>query len=57
MCAEAAENPHRILIGTPTYSSHSRTALYETHIAGEEESGCVVGKNTDDKKMFLLRLI
>ena len=26
---------------TPTCSSHSDSALYETHIAGQEESGCV----------------
>ena len=34
----AAESPHRTLNGTPTCSSHIGTALYETHVAGQEES-------------------
>ena len=37
----AVEYPHSILSGTLTCSSHSGTALYETHVAGQEESGCV----------------
>ena len=37
-----AVNYHQsILIGTPSYSSHSSTALYETYVAGQEESGCL----------------
>ena len=34
----AAEYPH----STPTCSSHNGTALYETLIVGQEESGCVI---------------
>ena len=42
LCAAvAAEYPQSILNGTPTCSNHSGTALYETNVAGEEESGCV----------------
>ena len=36
----AAEYPHSTLKGTPSCSSQSGTALYETHEAGQEESGC-----------------
>ena len=38
----AAESPHRTLKGTVSCSNHSGTALYETHVAGQEESGCVL---------------
>ena len=41
--AVAAEYPHSTLKGTLTRSSHSSTELYETHVAGQEESGCVYG--------------
>ena len=40
--AVAAAYPQSILNGTPTCSSHSDTASYETYVAGQEESGCVV---------------
>ena len=33
----AAEYPHSTLNGIPTCSSHSGTALYETHLASQEE--------------------
>ena len=39
--AIAAEYHHSTLIGTPVYRSHSSTALYESYIAAQEESGCV----------------
>ena len=39
--AAATAYPKSTLIGTPTCSSLSGTASYETHIAGKEESGCV----------------
>ena len=38
--AEATEYPHSTFKGTPTYSSHSGAALYETFLASWEESGC-----------------
>ena len=38
--APASEYPHSTLNNTPIYSSHSGTALYETHIACNENSGC-----------------
>ena len=43
MHAVAAEYPHSTFSGTATCSSHigKYTALYETHVAGQEESGCV----------------
>ena len=37
---EAAVYPQGTLNGTPICSSHSGTALYETYLAGQEESGC-----------------
>ena len=37
----AAEYPHSTLKGTPTCSNHSGTALHETSVASQEESGCV----------------
>ena len=37
----AAEYPHSSINGTPTCSSHIGTALYDNHVAGQEESGCV----------------
>ena len=37
--AVAAEYPLSTLEGT--CSSHSGTAFFETHVAGQEESGCV----------------
>ena len=37
----ASEYPHSILNGTGTCSSHSGTGYYETHVAGQGESGCV----------------
>ena len=37
----AAECPHSTLKGTPTCSSHIGTALYETQVVGQGESGCV----------------
>lgn len=40
MNPEAAKYSHSTLRGTWTCSSYSST-LYETHIAGQEESGCV----------------
>ena len=42
--AIAAEYLQNILKGTPTIRSHSHsgTALYETYITGQEESGCVL---------------
>ena len=39
--AVAAEYPHSTFNGTPSCSSHGSTPLYETHVAGQEESGCV----------------
>ena len=37
-----AVNHHQsILKGTPSYSRHSSTALYETYVAVQEESGCL----------------
>ena len=30
------------LKGTPTCSNHSGSALYETYVAGQEESECVI---------------
>ena len=38
--AVTAEYPQQTLIATPTFCSHSRTALYETYLASQE-SGCV----------------
>ena len=38
----AAEYPHNTLNGTPSCSSHISTMLYETHLAGKKESGCVL---------------
>ena len=35
--AVAAEYPHSTLNGTLNCSSHSGTALYETHLAGQED--------------------
>ena len=32
---EAAEHSHSTINGTPTRSSHSGTAYYETHVAGQ----------------------
>ena len=37
-----AEYPHSTFNGTPTCSSHIGTALYETHVAGKEESRCEI---------------
>ena len=37
----AAEYPYGTLSSTLTRSSHSGAALYETYVAGQEESGCV----------------
>ena len=34
------EYPHSTLNSTAIFSSHIGTALYETHVAGQEESGC-----------------
>ena len=42
--AVAADYSHSTLSGTPTCSSHSGTALYETHIASQGESGCVLNQ-------------
>ena len=39
--AVAVEYPHSSFNGTPTHSSHTGTVLYETYVAGQEESGCV----------------
>ena len=39
--AVAAEYLQSTLKGTPTWSSHSSTALYETYVASQEDSGCV----------------
>ena len=36
------EGLHSNFKGTSTCSTHSGTASYETYIAGQEESGCVV---------------
>ena len=50
MHAVAEEYPHSTLKGTPTGSSG--TALYETSVAGQEESGCVLllqGRYTDHR--------
>ena len=41
MHAVAAAYPQSTLNGTPTDSSLNGTASYETHLAGQEESGCV----------------
>ena len=41
MHAVAVEYPYSTIKGTPTYSSHSSTALYETYVAGQEECGRV----------------
>ena len=38
--AVAAEYLYSTLNSTLTCSSHSRTVLYEIHLAGQEESGC-----------------
>ena len=38
----AAEYPHSTLNGTLNCSGHIGTELYETHVAGQEESGCVL---------------
>ena len=32
---------HAVATATPTCSSHCGTTLYETYVAGQEESGCV----------------
>ena len=40
--AVAAKYPHSTLHSILTCSSLSGTALYETHVAGQEESGCVL---------------
>ena len=37
----AVEYPHNTPNGTPTCSSHVGTALYDTHVAGQKESGGV----------------
>ena len=45
--AIAAEYPHSTLSGTLTCSS-SAVSYYDTHLAGQEESGCAIyntGKN------------
>ena len=39
--AVAAEYSYSNLNGTATYISHSGTAIYKTHEAGQEEFGCV----------------
>ena len=41
MHPEDAEYLHSTLNGTSTCSTHRGTLLYETHEAGQEESGCV----------------
>ena len=41
MHSVAAEYPHSTLKGTRTCISHTGTVLYETHMAGQEESACV----------------
>ena len=41
MHAVAAAYPQSTLNGTPTDSNLNGTASYETHLAGQEESGCV----------------
>ena len=41
----AAEYPHSTLNGTQTCSSHISTALYETYLAGQEESAFVGGNS------------
>ena len=38
----AAVYPQSTLKGTPACSSHSGTVLYETYLASQEESGCVL---------------
>ena len=50
--AVAAEYPHSALEGTQTCSSHSGTELYDTYVASQEESGCVLCDhvNTHDAK-------
>ena len=42
--AVAAVYPYSTLSGTATCSSHSVTALHETYIARQEESGCVTDR-------------
>ena len=37
----AAEYTYSTRNSTSTCSNHIGTALYETHVAGQEESGCV----------------
>ena len=38
----AGAYPQSTLNGTPTHSSLSGTESYETYVAGQEESGCVL---------------
>ena len=46
--AVAAVYPQKSTIkGTPTCSTHS-TELYETYLAGQEESGCVFSRDCND---------
>ena len=45
MHAVTAVCPKSTLNSTPTRSSLSGTASYETYIAGQKESGCVASRN------------
>ena len=42
--AVAAAYPQSTLNGTLSLSSFSGTVSYETYLAGQEESGCVLGR-------------
>ena len=53
--ADSAEYPHSTLNGTPTCSSYIGTALYETHVAGQEESGHVLGGDVTATHMRYLK--
>ena len=55
--SEAAEYPHCTLRGTLTCSSHGGTTLYDTHIAGQEESSCVDHNLPTDGDILAVELL